>query len=151
MLAGGVGIVTSMNYGELHLSTEWLRRADAVAKAVDLWVRRWALERLCASNEPGPADKTGFAAGLLEGLTLSMELEERELQAAAYAYCLLSQTGEDTVVAARQLLTAADDPELSVSYLDGLGESQRLSLFVRMSGRHATDKRGVAGSRRSIQ
>jgi len=122
-----------MNFGGSHYSTEWLRRADAVARAVNLWVKRRSLARLCEGIESCPASERGFAGGLLEGLAVSMELSQEEYQAAAYSYVLLSSNETDVLEVTRQLLDVATDQSVAGSYLDGLADADSLCLGMRLT------------------
>jgi len=128
-------IVSPMKSSTSNRSTDWLRRADSVARAVDLWVRRWALARLCEGNEPDPEERLGFAGGLIDGLAGALSMSESECEVAAYTYSILCLQDKDAVLAARELLSAATDPESAASYTDGLDESVKLSAFVRKSRR----------------
>ncbi len=122
-----------MNFGSAHFSTEWLRRADAVARAVNLWVRRRTLVRLCEGEETSEDAARGYAGGLIEGLADSMELSEQEHQMAAYTFCLLSGNETDTLSAATALLDVATDTAVSSSYLDGLTAAQSLYLGAHLA------------------
>jgi hypothetical protein len=119
-----------MDFSSSQFSTEWLRRADTVARAVHLWVRRQALVRLCAGKEISAESQRGYIGGLIEGLSDSMGLTEQEHQMVAYAYCLLSGADKDTLLATRELLDVRIDPSVSSSYLEGLSAAQSLYAGV---------------------
>lgn len=127
-----------MNFSGSILGTEWLRRADSVAKAVDLWVRRWALKLLCESAEPTRDEQLIYAAGLLEGLADGLTLTTAEYQAAVYGYCLRNLGDRDVLVVTRAMLAMATDMEMPEIYKDGLIESRNLSSFVK-AGRSANE------------
>ena len=122
-----------MHFSTSQFSTEWLRRADTVARAVHLWVRRQALVRLCEEQEVSAESQRGYTGGLIEGLSDSMGLTEQEHQMVAYAYCLLSGADKDTLLATRELLDVRIDPTVNSSYLDGLSAAQTLYVGVCLS------------------
>lgn len=122
-----------MYFGIAHPSNEWLRRADAVARVADLWVRRRALVSLCKGMSTSEDADRGYAGGLIEGLADSMGLNKQEYQMAAYTFCLLSGNEAETLSAAEALLDVASDTAVSNSYLDGLAEAQSLYLRAHLA------------------
>jgi len=130
-----------MKFDGSILATEWLRRADSVAKAVDLWVRRWSLKLLCESAEPTADERQDYAAGLLEGLTEYLDLSNAEYQAAVYGYSLRTNREQDALVVTREMLSRASDTDMPDSYKEGLVESQSLSSFVT-AGKPQFDRDG---------
>jgi|GEM_PF-2583318 len=122
-----------MDFGSSQFSTEWLRRADTVARAVHLWLRRQALVRLCEGQEISEEAQRGYTGGLIEGLCESMDLSQQEHQMVAYAYCLLSGADKDTLLATRALLDVRLEQSASSSYLEGLSAAQTLYVGVCLS------------------
>ena len=123
----------SMNFGSPHLSTDWLRRADAVARAVHLWVKRRALQHLCEGKEESALAAHGYAFGLIEGLAGSLELTVQEHQMVAYVFCLLNGNEKDALHAARALLDISGEVAASSSYLHGLNDAQTLYLGAHLA------------------
>lgn len=115
-----------MNFDSPYLSTDWLRRADAVARAVHLWVKRRALQHLCEGREESAIAARGYAFGLIEGLARSLELTPQEYQMVAYVFCLLNGNEKEALEAARVLLDMSDEAAVSTSYLNGLSDAQTL-------------------------
>ncbi len=124
-----------MNFGSAHFATGWLRRADGVARAVHLWVKRRALVRLCEGHEVSPEAERGYVGGLLDGLSEALELCEQEQQMAAYIFCLLNGDEKDTLRAMRALLDVPMDTSLVESYLEGLNAAQTLRAGMYLTGR----------------
>ena len=123
----------SMNFSSPHLSTDWLRRADAVARAVHLWVKRRALQHLCEGKEESAAAARGYAFGLIEGLAGSLELTLQEHQTVAYVFCLLNGNEKDALDAARALLDMSGEAAASSSYLHGLSDAHTLYLGAHLA------------------
>jgi hypothetical protein len=136
-----------MDFSSSQFSTEWLRRADTVARAVHLWVRRQALVRLCAGQEISAELQRGYIGGLIEGLSDCMGLTEQEHQMVAYAYCLLSGADKDTLLATRELLDVRIDTGVSSSYLEGLSSAQSLYAGVCLTMANDAITAGKPGNR----
>ena len=122
-----------MNFDSPYFSTDWLRRADAVARAAHLWVKRRALQHLCEGREESAMAARGYASGLIEGLARSLELTPQEYQMVAYVFCLLNGNEKDALEAARALLDMSGEVAASSSYLHGLTDAQTLYLGAHLA------------------
>ena len=122
-----------MNFDSPYFSTDWLRRADAVARATHLWVKRRALQHLCEGREESAIAARGYASGLIEGLARSLELTPQEYQMVAYVFCLLNGNEKDALEAARALLDMSGEVAASSSYLHGLTDAQTLYLGAHLA------------------
>ena len=118
--------VGAMNGAGLDFSTPGLRRAHAMASAVDLWVRHRSIHAGSHDSALSGAGRQAFAAGLIIGLSKLFVLDVKETELVAYVYSLMDGAARDALRLAAGLLTAGQEPTMRRGFLEGLEDAGKL-------------------------
>ncbi len=118
--------VGAMNGAGFEYSTPGLRRAHAMASAVDLWVRHRSIYAGSYNSPLSGAGRQAFAAGLIVGLSKLFVLDDRETELVAYVYSLMDGAARDALRLAAGLLTAGQEPTTRRGFLQGLEDAGKL-------------------------
>ena len=118
--------VGAMDGAGLENSTPGLRRAHAMASAVDLWVRHRSMHVGSHASPLYGAGRQAFAAGLIIGLSKLFVLDDKETELVAYVYSLMDGAARDALRSATGLLTAGQEPTTRRGFLEGLEDAGKL-------------------------
>lgn len=119
-----VGAMNGAGFG--YSTPPGLRRAHAMARAVDLWVRHRSMHATSIGSPYSGPGRQAFAGGLIVGLSKLFVLDDRETELVAYAYSLMDGAGRDALRLVAGLLTAGQEPATCRGFLQGLEDAGKL-------------------------
>ena len=118
--------VEAMSSVGFEYSTLRLRRAHAMARAVDLWVRNRSMYAPPNGSPLTGSGRRAFAGGLIVGLSKLLVLDDRETELVAYVYSLMDGAARDAPILAAGLLAAGQEPATRRGFLKGLEDAGKL-------------------------
>ncbi len=119
--------VAVMSSAEFEYSTPRLRRAHAMALAVDLWVRHRSMHAAPNGSPLSDLGRRAFAAGLIVGLSQLFVFDDRDTELVAYVYSLMDGAARDALILAAGLLSVGQEPTTRRDFLLGLEDAGKLA------------------------
>jgi hypothetical protein len=106
-----------------------LKIADAVARAVQIWIRS-----LCLTELQEPSERHAMTCGLVVGLCERLELDPKMQELVAYVYALIDDEGAQALATSHKMLARSVPWEYRHAYRKGRSEAAAIVEMLAYLG-----------------